>query len=443
MSEQIPSGWTRAPVCDLVEKHFSGPSPTCEERNIHSSNEWAVLKTTAVVWGGWNETAHKVLPKHLWGQKELEVQAGDVLVTKAGPRHRVGVVIHVPETQPHLIVSGKMIGLRVKRELCFPDVLAGAIALREPQKYLDDRTTGMAESQVNFSNKALLQTPVIMPPLVEQAVISQIKDVLDTQIRQTEALIAKLEHIKQGLLTDLLTRGIDQNGQLRPTPDQAPHLYKDSPLGWIPREWVANSLGSVVKLQGGYAFSSESFQEHGVRLARISNIKGDSIVGDFALLPWSFIDRYSDYAAKEGDVLIAMSGATTGKMAVVDNENLPMLINQRVGRFVVTERDYVLPSFLTFLLGTSHFKREIEIAAIGGAQPNISGRQIESIPLAFPPTGEQQKIEAAMQAFGKRILAEQASARKLHHDKAGLMDDLLTGRVRVAPLLEEAQQREG
>ena len=73
--------------------------------------------------------------------------------------------------------------------------------------------------------------------IAEQVKIAEVLDTLDTTIRQTEAIIEKLKQVKQGLLHDLLTRGIDANGELRPPQSQAPHLYKDSPLGWIPTEW--------------------------------------------------------------------------------------------------------------------------------------------------------------------------------------------------------------
>jgi type I restriction enzyme, S subunit len=88
----VPEGWTRAPVSWLIAKHFCGPSPDCEERQVASSSEWGVLKTTAITWNGWNEAAHKVLPRSYWGRNDLEVKHGDVLVTKAGPRDRVAVV---------------------------------------------------------------------------------------------------------------------------------------------------------------------------------------------------------------------------------------------------------------------------------------------------------------------------------------------------------------
>ncbi len=67
-------------------------------------------------------------------------------------------------------------------------------------------------------------------------------DTLDTAIHETEAIIAKLKAVKQGLLHDLLTRGIDANGELRPPQAEAPHLYKQSPLGWIPKEWETSSV---------------------------------------------------------------------------------------------------------------------------------------------------------------------------------------------------------
>jgi len=79
----LPTGWSETSVDRLIVKHFCGPSPDCDERQIASDEEWGVLKTTAITWDGWDETAHKVLPRYYWGLRELEVQHGDVVVTKA------------------------------------------------------------------------------------------------------------------------------------------------------------------------------------------------------------------------------------------------------------------------------------------------------------------------------------------------------------------------
>src|SRR5690606_12435160 len=76
-------------------------------------------------------------------------------------------------------------------------------------------------------------------------------DTLDTAIQETEAIVATLKADKQGLLHDLLTRGIDDNSELRPPQSQAPHLYKQSPLGWIPTEGEEISPGDIARRSGG------------------------------------------------------------------------------------------------------------------------------------------------------------------------------------------------
>ncbi|MCG5517486.1 MULTISPECIES: restriction endonuclease subunit S, partial [unclassified Ectothiorhodospira] len=102
-----------------------------------------------------------------------------------------------------------------------------------------------AINQVSLNTGQLKKLSVFTPPLPEQRLLARILDTLATQIQKTEALIAKLEKVKEGLIHDLLTRGIDENGQLRPSPEQAPELYKDSPLGLIPSGWDLLTLGEI------------------------------------------------------------------------------------------------------------------------------------------------------------------------------------------------------
>lgn len=210
---KLLSTWRRATVGDVVLRHFSGPSPTCEERTVRSAEEWGLLKTTAVSWEGWQPDAHKVPPRKYWGNRSIEVHAGDVLVTKAGPRHRVGVVVFVRVTQPHLMVSGKMVGLRPDPSVILPQLLSGILSTRGPQQHLERVKTGMAESQLNFSNAMLLATPLVFPSdLSEQRRLAAILDMADDAIRQTEAMVEKLKKIKQGLNEDLLTGRVPVTG---------------------------------------------------------------------------------------------------------------------------------------------------------------------------------------------------------------------------------------
>lgn len=198
--------WGLARVQDVVERAFCGPSPTCEERNIQNDREWGVLKTTAAtVENGWDWTKHKTLPRSFWNKSEIELKRGDVIVTKAGPRHRVGVAAWVSFIPPRVIPSGKMIALRPRMDKVIPRMLAAAISAKDTQAFLDQRTTGMAESQVNFENSVLLEAPILIPRLDEQAAIATILADMEAEIEAFKSRRAKVHSLKGAMMQELLT----------------------------------------------------------------------------------------------------------------------------------------------------------------------------------------------------------------------------------------------
>jgi type I restriction enzyme, S subunit len=434
MREPAASNWDEVKVADVIERHFCGPSPDCEERPVFDDAEWGVLKTTAITWSGWNQVAHKVLPRSYWGRESVEVKAGDVLVTKAGPRHRVAVVTHVPATRRQLVVSGKMIGLRPRNDLVLPEILAGLLALREPQKYIHDRTTGMAESQVNFANDVLLETPLRLPPKAEQMEIARIVGSLDSTIRQTEAIIAKLKQVKQGLLHDLLTRGIDANGELRPPQSQAPHLFKDSPLGWIPERWQCPTLDEMVAVPICYGIVQVfAFVRDGVPVLAIKDLHGDYVTG-VHLTARSIDAAYSRSRVKPGDVLISIKGSI-GRVGVV-----PDHYEGNISRDIARLRPgpIIRSSYFGQLLQSPIGQQILGLAQVGTTRAELSITPLRKLRFAIPEPREQALIEAALSVHDQRTRTERARLSKLRALKSGLMDDLLTGRVRVTPLLQQA-----
>lgn len=440
MSKSTLEPWKLLTVGDLVEKHFCGPSPDCEERQIFKSDEWGVLKTTAITWSGWDERAHKVLPKVYWNRPGIEVHAGDVLVTKAGPRHRVGVVCYVPSTRKQLVVSGKMIGLRPKAGAVDSAVLAGLIARQAPQKYIQDRTTGMAESQVNFANEVLLNTPLNLPPLGEQRVIAQISERLDTAIRETEAIIAKLKAVKQGLLHDLLTRGIAANGELRPSQLDAPHLYKDSPLGWIPKEWDLRPLqhvSDVVDPQPDHRTPRE--QEQGAPYIGIGDFDdaGEINIATCRKVIWSALEKQERrFSVRHGNIIY-------GKIGTIGQ---PKLLPE--GRYALTANVLLIQpkdnsSFLFHVVDSRQFEKQILEVTNTTSQPALGIETVRLLLIPCPPVEEADVIASILDAAMNKLAYERRALKKLIFKKSGLMDDLLTGRVRVTPLLTEAAKKHG
>ncbi|MBW8186571.1 restriction endonuclease subunit S [Shewanella nanhaiensis] len=196
----------------------------------------------------------------------------------------------------------------------------------------------------------------------------------------------------------------------------------------IPEGWVQNKLGKYVGIQGGNAFKSEAFTEVGIPVVRISNIKKDGSINLNSSIFANEDASLSRFKVQYGDILIAMSGATTGKVGRYTLNNYSYL-NQRVGRFFAKGSNDVSMDYIHQVTAKDSFVQSILIDAIGGAQPNISNQQIESIIALFPPLPEQQKIAAILTSVDEVIEKTQAQINKLKDLKTAMMQTLLTNGV--------------
>jgi len=113
------------------------------------------------------------------------------------------------------------------------------------------------------------------PGVARQQKIASILTGIDTAIEKTEALIAKYQQIKAGLMHDLFTRGVLPNGQLRPPREQAPDLYQETAIGWIPREWAVRNLGSMARIVSGVTLGSKEEGSGGLAVPylRVANVQ--------------------------------------------------------------------------------------------------------------------------------------------------------------------------
>jgi len=289
----------------------------------------------------------------------------------------------------------------------------------EFQQELVRRSNSTAQAGLYLGE--LAQTLVPDCPLVEQVKIAEILDTLDTTIRQTEAIIEKLKQVKQGLLHDLLTRGIDANGELRPTQSEAPHLYKDSPLGWIPREWEARTVGDSCDLHNG------------LRLPLASDVR-EKMPGPFPYFgPTGILDFIDEFRVDGTFVLIGEDGDHFLKFA---NRPMTQLVS---GRFNVNNHAHLLAGRICRTEWVDVWFRHRDITLFltrqGAGRFKLNKASLQSLPMATPTDREQGAILEALASMEAHISAEARVRNKLVAEKAGLMDDLLTGRVRVTPLL--------
>ncbi|RUP81349.1 hypothetical protein C7Y69_09395 [Alteromonas sp. KS69] len=199
----VPKIWEEAPLREQLVNIEQGWSPDCDSEGA-TEGWWGVLKTTSVVWEGFDFSANKALPSELTPKKEYEIKAGDVLMTRAGPGNRVGVVVHVSNTRNKLLLSDKLYRIIPKERIGKP-FLALLLSSELIQKQINATKTGLAESQSNISQHIVKKLKVFIPSIREQELIVGRMSAINEKIDTEKKYLNKLELEKKGLMQDLLT----------------------------------------------------------------------------------------------------------------------------------------------------------------------------------------------------------------------------------------------
>lgn len=259
--------------------------------------------------------------------------------------------------------------------------------------------------------------------LSEQSKITEILSTVDQAIDQTESLIAKQQRIKTGLMQDLLTRGIDEDGNLR---SEDTHEFKDSPLGRIPVEWGVQRLEQAVEFWDG-------------KRIPLKQADRDQMPGDYPYYGASGIIDYIDQYLFDDDLILV---GEDGENVV--SRNLPLAFRVQ-GKIWVNNHAHVLKpkegyniSFLTERLEFYDYTLLIS----GSAQPKLNQRNLRLLELPMPPEPEQVMIGVILSAQEEYRRCHTDRLSKLQRIRTALMQDLLTGKVRVTPLLTQAGVRE-
>ena len=316
-------------------------------------------------------------------------------------------------------------------------------ATKYAEPYLKGQTNGTGIPHVD--RELLEAIRVFCPAPAEQLRLAEILDTLDTTIHETVAIIAKLKAVKQGLLHDLLTRGIDANGELRPPQTEAPHLYKPSPLGWIPKEWEAAQLHMLAELiTSGSRGWAAYYAETGALFLRSQNIRmGYLEFTDRQLVKPPVGGEGERTKLEQSDLLITITGNGVGNVAHVPvSWKETAYVSQHVGLVRFCEPHLALLAAHYFVEGAPG-NQQIVFVQYGQSKPGLSLGNLRSFWMPIPSEDETSAINHRIASIYERLNCEEGLAHQLRDLKFGLMDDLLTGKVRVTPLLVEAAQQAG
>ena len=275
-------------------------------------------------------------------------------------------------------------------------------------------------------------------PPKEAEFIESILDTLDTQIQKTEALIAKLEKIKEGLLHDLLTRGIDKNGQLRPSPKKAPELYKEWSRGIIPKNWAAATFQEISSIIIDGTHYTPTYMESGVPFLRVTNLHNR----DINLSKFKYIsDREHKILSarcnpRQGDILLSKNGTVGIAKMVSWDWDFSIFVSLALIR--LKDDSGVTPQFAELLINSPIVARQIAIQSKQGTVTNLHLEEIRKFIIPIPDLREQQNIVREVNRISTLIDKETDEREKLLSLKQGLSEDLLSGKVRTLSMLKDA-----
>ena len=304
---------------------------------------------------------------------------------------------------------------------------------------------GEGTTFAEISKSSLAKAEVVLPiDKAEQAKIAEVLSTVDRAIHQTEALIAKQQRIKTGLMQDLLTRGIDEHGNIR---SEQTHEFKDSPLGRIPMEWEVITLGAMLKRARGYLqtgpFGSQLHAHEYVHEGTPVIMPQDILNGQIST---SVIARIPERRANElhrhrllpNDIVFSRRGDLSRAAGIGEREAGWVC---GTGCFLLrVSPDAIDSTWLANVYRHHHVQRQVETNAVGSTMPSLNNAVMENLIIAFPKADEQQEIMRRCDAAADGIASTFDQLAKMRALKRGLMQDLLTGNRRVTPLLE---QREG
>lgn len=283
-----------------------------------------------------------------------------------------------------------------------------------------------------------------------QRKIARILTTVDIIIEKTEAAIAKYKAIKQGMMHDLFTRGIDvKTGKLRPKFEDAPELYKETELGWIPKEWEVKSVeqfagnGNHAIVDGPFGSNLKSihYRKYGIPIIQSGFVTSN----EFYAKEYLFVDKekfYSEIRSKviPGDIIMAKIGAQCGTCAILPETHSVGIIAGNCLKITVGQNNSNM--FLEGLLHYFYQIGKIDLIISTTAQPAVSMSSLKKMSIQRPPLNEQSAITKVLEKVKIRIKIEQEFLYKLTKQKQGLMQDLLTGKKEVTPDPEDYKEME-
>lgn len=366
----------------------------------------------------------------------FSVAAGDIVLTKDSETpDDIGIPAVVLDRIDNLVCGYHLALLKTKQELVDPVFLCKQLGTSRAAKYFGQRATG--STRYGLPNRALATFQVSLPSLAVQKKAARVLQAIDTAIERTEALIAKRQQIKAGLMHDLFTRGVLPNGQLRPARSEAPELYQETTLGWIPREWRVVALHECLRSSPKNGYSPrESDAWEGFYVLGLGCLTKDGFEARQLKSAPRAAAQHSAARLEAGDLLISRANTPelVGLCGVFPGLDSPAIYPDLMMR--LTLRQILDTHFLEAQLLLPQTRSRLTALAVGtsSSMAKLNAASVRKFPVLLPSVEEQKLMLNRSKAVVELIQSTKVALEKLKLQKLGLMQDLLTGRVSVEHL---------
>ncbi|MFL0270110.1 restriction endonuclease subunit S [Candidatus Clostridium radicumherbarum] len=345
--------------------------------------------------------------------KNYKIEKGDVLMTIVGTIGRVAVVDSDREfavqrsvaiIKSNAKLNNKFLAKFLESDIC--------------QNQLSKRSNSTAQAGLYLGELSKVKIP--LPDIREQEKIAEILSIIDLQIYDTDTLIEKIKRLKNGLIQRLLTNGIKHTE------------FKKTEIGDIPVEWDIKEVGGITSFVGSGITpkgGQKVYLDDGIAFIRSQNVLVNKLsTEDIAYISEEINEKMKRTEVFNGDVLLNITGASIGRCALVPNGFGRGNVNQHV---CILRLNQGHGEYLVQVMNSKVVKDQIDSFNGGSSREGLNFQQVRHIQVPYPPLEEQKQIANILSSLDNNIEGYENKKNKLEEVKKGIMQQLLTGKVRV------------
>lgn len=433
---EVPEHWKVMRVKHLTDSIEQGWSPQCEGFPVETQDEWGVLKVGCVNGGIFDPAENKALPPDLEPIPDLGICSGDLLISRANTRELVGSAAVVAKDYPKLLLCDKLYRIRLKPDLSSSSFVSLYLGSSGARGSIELGATGASTSMVNIGQSVILELMIAVPPSEEQHSIAITLErelsKIDELVTEQRRLMELLREKRQAVISHAVTKGLNPHAPMKPSGIEW--------LGDVPEHWQVRRVKSVSTfITSGPRGWSERVSEEGSLFVQSGDLN-DALEVEFAGSKRVQVANDAEAARTllcDGDVVVCITGAKTGNVAVCAAVPEAAYINQHL--CLIRPTPDILPFFLGVVLKSELGRTYFELSQYGLKQ-GLSLEDVKEAPILLPPLNEQAAIITYLDAEIAKLDALTTEAQRaidlLQERRAALISAAVTGRIDVRSFAE-------